>query len=118
NEDQSAFQRRFTKEIRRLDNVERQIRFFYAQMEKNNIKVRGDDVIDVADIAAAPSEGEVNELALQTDALEARITQLNDSYETLQKRWVELIEYRWVLREAGGFFDRAYGHTQEIQSFA
>jgi hypothetical protein len=31
---------------------------------------------------------------------------LNDSYETLKKREVELSEWRWVLREAGGFFDR------------
>ncbi len=31
---------------------------------------------------------------------------LNDSFETLKKREVELTEWRWVLTEAGGFFDR------------
>lgn len=60
---------------------------------------------------------------------------MNESYEILKRREVELTEWRWVLREAGGFFDRvranhvratyrltvanvhgkAHGHTDEIR---
>lgn len=116
NAETSAFQRTFTGEIRRLDNVERQLRFFGAQMEKNSIPLR--PLPDSAYFTAAPNANEVNELAQRTDLLENHINQLDDSYETLQKRWVELIEFRWVLREAGGFFDSAYGHTDEIRSSA
>ncbi len=36
--------------------------------------------------------------------------------ETLKKREVELTEWRWVLREAGGFFDRAHGNVEEIRA--
>ena len=57
-------------------------------------------------ILAAPSAPEIDELAERSESLEQRISSLNDSYETLKKRETELTEWRWVLREAGGFFDR------------
>ena len=57
-------------------------------------------------ILSAPSASEIDELAERSEGLEQRIASLNDSYETLKKREVELTEWRWVLREAGGFFDR------------
>ncbi|KLU89575.1 hypothetical protein MAPG_08546, partial [Magnaporthiopsis poae ATCC 64411] len=114
NEDLSAFQRAFTQEIRRLDNVERQLRYFHAQMEKAGIPLRKLD-LDVESLAP-PSTAEIDELADRSQGLEARISQLNDSYETLKKREVELTEWRWVLREAGGFFDRAHGNVDEIRA--
>jgi V-type H+-transporting ATPase subunit a len=40
---------------------------------------------------------------------------LNDSYETLIKRELELTEWRWVLSEAGSYFDYAYDHREEIR---
>ncbi|KAJ4422324.1 H(+)-transporting V0 sector ATPase subunit a [Gnomoniopsis sp. IMI 355080] len=113
NGDVSAFQRAFTTEIRRLDNVERQLRYFYAQMEKTGINLRKLD-LDV-DTLAPPTTTEIDELAERSQGLENRVFQLNDSYETLKKREVELTEWRWVLREAGGFFDRAHGNVEEIR---
>lgn len=62
---------------------------------------------------AHPSTSEIDELAERCQTLEQRIFQLNDSYETLKKREVDLTEWRWVLREAGGFFDRAYESVVE-----
>ncbi|PLB35116.1 H(+)-transporting V0 sector ATPase subunit a [Aspergillus candidus] len=116
NPDTNAFQRTFTKEIRRLDNVERQLRYFHAQMDKASIIMRSSS--EFSDTLAAPMASEIDELAERSDSLEQRIASLNDSYETLKKREVELTEWRWVLREAGGFFDRAHTHTEEIrQSF-
>lgn len=114
NSDVTAFQRTFTQEIRRLDNVERQLRFFHTQMEKAGIPLRKID-LDV-DTLAAPSASEIDELADRSQSLEQRVASLNDSYETLKKREVELTEWRWVLREAGGFFDRAHGNTEAIRA--
>ncbi|KAJ2998335.1 hypothetical protein NUW58_g351 [Xylaria curta] len=114
NGDVSAFQRTFTQEIRRLDNVERQLRYFHAQMEKASIPLRKLD-LDVETLAP-PTTSEIDELAERSQGLEQRIAQLNDSYETLKKREVELTEWRWVLREAGGFFDRAHGNVDEIRA--
>ncbi|KAI0843704.1 V0/A0 complex, 116-kDa subunit of ATPase [Hypoxylon sp. FL0890] len=114
NSEVSAFQRTFTQEIRRLDNVERQLRYFHSQMEKANIPLRKLD-LDVETLAP-PTTTEIDELSERTQSLEQRIFQLNDSYETLKKREVELTEWRWVLREAGGFFDRAHGNVDEIRA--
>lgn len=61
---------------------------------------------DFADTLAAPLASEIDELSERSESLEQRVASLNDSYETLKKREVELVEWRWVLREAGGFFDR------------
>ncbi|KAL2823932.1 V-type ATPase, V0 complex, 116kDa subunit family, partial [Aspergillus cavernicola] len=116
NSETSAFQKTFTKEIRRLDNVERQLRYFHAQMDKAGIQMRSST--EFSDTLAAPLASEIDELAERSESLEQRIASLNDSYETLKKREVEFTEWRWVLREAGGFFDRAHTQTEEIrQSF-
>ncbi|KAH8725028.1 V-type ATPase 116kDa subunit family-domain-containing protein [Phaeosphaeriaceae sp. PMI808] len=113
NAETTAFQRTFTQEIRRLDNVERQLRYFRAQMEKSSISMRS--IYDFNNPFTSPSASEIDELADKSQSLEQRIASLNESYETLKKREVELTEWRWVLREAGGFFDRARGQTEEIR---
>lgn len=94
--------------------MERQLRYFYAQMEKAGIPLRKLD-LDMETLAA-PTTTEIDELSERSQGLENRIFQLNDSYETLKKREVELTEWRWVLREAGGFFDRAHGNVEEIRA--
>lgn len=65
---------------------------------------------------ASPSTSEIDELSERCQKLEQRISALNDSYETLQKREGDLTEWRWVLREAGSFFDRAHGNVEEIRA--
>ena len=72
-------------------------------------------IYDFTNNMAAPSASEIDELADRSQSLETRIQGLNESYETLKKRETELTEWRWVLREAGGFFDRARGQTEEIR---
>jgi V-type H+-transporting ATPase subunit a len=113
NPETTAFQRTFTQEIRRLDNVERQLNYFRQQIERNGIGMR--PIYDFTNNMAAPSASEIDELADRSQSLETRIQGLNESYETLKKRETELTEWRWVLREAGGFFDRARGQTEEIR---
>ncbi|KAK5451528.1 H(+)-transporting V0 sector ATPase subunit a [Exophiala xenobiotica] len=114
NAETTAFQRTFTKEIRRLDNVERQLRYFHSQMDKAGIQMRSHWEFD-QDMLAAPQASEIDELADRSETLEHRVSSLNESYETLKKREVELTEWRWVLKEAGGFFDRAHGQSDDIR---
>lgn len=80
-------------------------------MEKESIPMRS--IYEFDNRLAAPSASEIDELADRSQQLEQRIQSLNDSYETLKKREMELTEWRWVLREAGGFFDRVI-HSQQL----
>lgn len=73
-------------------------------MEKAGIPIRS--IHDFNNPFTSPTAAEIDELADKSQSLENRIASLNESYETLKKREVELTEWRWVLREAGGFFDR------------
>lgn len=113
NSETTAFQRTYTQEIRRLDNVERQLRYFQSHIDKSSIPMRS--IYDFDNTMGATSASEIDELSDRAQSLEQRISSLNESYETLKKREVELTEWRWVLREAGGFFDRARGQTDEIR---
>ena len=83
-------------------------------MEKATINHRKIDLD--TDRLAPPTTTEIDELAERTQSLEQRVSALNESYETLKRREVELTEWRWVLREAGGFFDRAHGNVEEIRA--
>jgi V-type H+-transporting ATPase subunit a len=82
-------------------------------MDKAGISMRS--IYDFNSQFTAPSASEIDELADKSQSLENRVSSLNDNYETMKKREVELTEWRWVLREAGGFFDRARGQTEEIR---
>jgi V-type H+-transporting ATPase subunit a len=73
-------------------------------MDKASIPMRS--IYEFNNVTSAPSASEIDELADRCHNLENRVSSLNESYETLKKREVELTEWRWVLREAGGFFDR------------
>ena len=114
NEEVNAFQRTYTSQLRRLDNLERQLRFFHTHMLKANVPVRKID-LDLERITS-PTLLEIDDLAERSQALEARITELNESYETLKKREIEYLEWRHVLREAGRFFDRAHDSVDEIRA--
>jgi V-type H+-transporting ATPase subunit a len=73
-------------------------------MEKAGIPMRS--IYEFNNVASTPSASEIDELADRCNTLENRISSLNENYEKLKKIEVKLIERRWVLREAGGFFDR------------
>ena len=73
-------------------------------MEKSSIPMRS--IYEFSNTMGSTSASEIDELSDRSESLEQRISSLNESYETLKKREVDLTEWRWVLREAGGFFDR------------
>ena len=83
-------------------------------MEKVGIPLRKLDLD--SERLASPSTTEIDELSARSQQLEQRVSALNDSYETLKKREGDLTEWRWVLREAGSFFDRAHGNVEEIRA--
>ena len=84
----------------------RRVRFFTTQIQKNNIPVR--PLFESAHLTiVGPRVQQIrDELDVKLSEHEARVLQMNESYETLCTRRRELIEARHVLRETSVFFDR------------
>ncbi|KAJ3171941.1 H(+)-transporting V0 sector ATPase subunit a [Irineochytrium annulatum] len=103
NTDVNAFQRTFVNEIRRLDDMERKLRFLKLQTEKEGIPIK--------DAASLPQRGrshqEIDELEEKLSQHDNRIQQMNTSQETLNKRYLELSELSHVLTELSVFFKNA-----------
>lgn len=78
------------------------IGFFQAQLQKSDIYVR--PLTPAAYRSRARSAQEVDDLEETLKEYESRITQMNSSYESLQRRYLQLTELRHVLRESSGFF--------------
>lgn len=89
--------------------------YFKSHIDRESIPIRPQH--EFSNMLAAPSASEIDELADKSENLEQRVASLNDSYQTLRKREVELTEWRWVLTEAGGFFDRVRDRDLLLQSF-
>jgi V-type H+-transporting ATPase subunit a len=106
----SAFQRHFVKEIRRTDELQRRLRiplrgiaksgYLEDQIVNSGIRIRQVNEQDIS----APSAHELDELDSATARSEQRVAHLLQSKKMLERRRAELIEFRYVLREAGAFF--------------
>lgn len=81
------------------------IGFFSTQLEKSDIPVRA--LTTAAYRSRARSAQEVDDLEENLKEYETRISQMNSSYESLQRRYLQLTELRHVLRESSGFFEQA-----------
>ncbi|EPB85344.1 V-type H+-transporting ATPase subunit I [Mucor circinelloides 1006PhL] len=114
NPEVNAFQRSFVSEIRRLDEMERQCRFFQTQLAKSDIQVR--PLTPAAYRSRARSAQEVDDLEENLKEYEGRISQMNSSYESLQRRYLQLTELRHVLRESAGFFEQAESRQDTIRN--
>jgi V-type H+-transporting ATPase subunit a len=81
------------------------IGFFKAQTEKADIPTR--TLATTSDsLSHARSAQEIDELEEKLRQHEGRITEMNTSYETLQRRYLQLAELRHVLRDTGVFFQQ------------
>ncbi|KAG0280376.1 H(+)-transporting V0 sector ATPase subunit a [Linnemannia gamsii] len=113
NPDVNAFQRAFVGEIRRFDEMERQLRFFTSQIEKAEIPVR--TTLSNSYSSRARSRQELDDLEERLSEHENRLLQMNNSHETMQRRYLELTELKHVLRETSDFFREAASHQDEIR---
>lgn len=88
----------------------RRVRFFSSQIEKEKepINVRPLYEQDMGSLITVGPRGPlaIDELDTKLAAHEARLLQMNESYETLSERSRELIEARHVLRETAVFFQQ------------
>jgi V-type H+-transporting ATPase subunit a len=108
NPEVNPFQRSYVAEIRRVDEMARRVRFFSGQIQKEKDVVPICPLYDSAPlITVGPRAAQtIDELDVTLAEHEARLIQMNDSYQTLSERTRELIEARHVLRETAVFFNK------------
>jgi FtsZ-binding cell division protein ZapB len=87
--------------------------YFHCQLDKASILIQLSS--QPTDTLVASLTLEIDELTECIKCLEQQISSLSNSYETLMKRELELTKWRWVLSEAGSYFDHAYNHREEIR---
>ena len=104
----NPFQRSFVGEIRRIDEMARRVRFFEGQIEKEKEPIPIRPLYDSAPLmTVGPRAAQtIDELDVKLAEHEARLVQMNDSYQLLSERLRELVEARHVLRETAVFFER------------
>jgi V-type H+-transporting ATPase subunit a len=98
----NAFQRTFVDEVKRLNEMERRLRFVTLQAEKCGIVVKPSDPL--APYASIRTQNSIEHIDQTLGSLERRLLDMNSSEETLNKRYLELSEQRHVLRETAAFF--------------
>lgn len=97
--------------------MDRRIRFLYSQMETESIPVRPlESALPFVNLNTS-GEGRrgpqlVEDLGVRLREHENRLSQMNGSYDQLQRRLLELEEARHVLRETAVFFDQAEGRNE------
>ena len=86
----------------------RRLRFFATQIEKEKDVVPVRALMDSAPlITVGPRAAQtIDELDVTLKEHEARLIQMNNSYQSLSDRTRELLEARYVLRETAVFFER------------
>ena len=104
----NPFQRSFVGEIRRTNEMARRVRFFASQIEKEKDPVAIRPLYDSAPlVTVGPRAAQtIDELDVKLAEHEARLTQMNESYQLLSERLRELVEARHVLRETAVFFEK------------
>ncbi|XP_036344559.1 LOW QUALITY PROTEIN: V-type proton ATPase 116 kDa subunit a1-like [Rhagoletis pomonella] len=100
NNEVTAFQRRFVSEVRRCDEMERQMRYITRELEKDGIKLQ--DVYD--DIPSAPNPRDSADLEAQLEKAEYEIREMSENDINLKSNLLELTELCKVIEKTQDFF--------------
>ncbi|GLA21532.1 H(+)-transporting V0 sector ATPase subunit a [Aspergillus niger] len=85
--------------------------YFHSKLDKASIPIpTSSESSDTLEASHQRSASLPNALCL-----EQQNSSLNNRYETQMKRELELTEWRWVLSEAGSYFDHAYSASEDIR---
>ncbi|KAH7687780.1 vacuolar proton pump, partial [Aphelenchoides avenae] len=101
NENANSFQRMFVHDIRRLDEMERKLRFLEGQIRKDGFTIVDNLWNEENEMM---SHHEINELEQTLADLERDVLDTNESDYQLKKNFLELKEWEAVLEKTDQFF--------------
>ena len=102
NENQAAFSKTFASQVKRCDEMKRQIGFIQEEVEKAGLPL-GSGLVFGSD----ERHVELDVLESRLGRLEKEIIQLVENSEQLERSYHELHELQLVLETAGSFFDES-----------
>lgn len=100
NPDTNAFQRRFVNEVRRCDEMERQLRFILHEVRKDGLPVP-----DCSDNPKAPHPKDMIDMEAAFSKIEEELKEINTNGDALKKTHLELTEVCEILKLTQQFFD-------------
>ncbi|KAL7840891.1 hypothetical protein AOLI_G00262140 [Acnodon oligacanthus] len=98
----AAFQRRFVKEVRKCEEMERILRFLEAEITRSNIPVSA-----AVDSVGVSCPRELLELECKIRKLEEELKEINGNHDVLKRNFIELLEIRSLLKVSTDFFEEA-----------
>ncbi|CAD5207209.1 unnamed protein product [Bursaphelenchus okinawaensis] len=113
NPDVNPFQRKYVKEIRRCDEMERKLRYLEREIKKDSIPM-----FDTGENPETPQPREMFDLEATFEKLENELREVNQNEEALKKNFAELTELKHVLRKTQQFFEESEGERQALDVLA
>merc|ERR1719305_1000816 len=89
-----SFQRKYTKEVRRTDEMMRKLRFFETEIVKNSIMIEGPGS---AINDQAPDMNEMQSMEQEFENQERAIKDINQNADKLDRQEAELTEMKHIL---------------------
>ncbi|EFN56991.1 hypothetical protein CHLNCDRAFT_34870 [Chlorella variabilis] len=108
NADRTAFQRTYANQIKRCDEMARQLRFFTAEVEKAGIPV-------APRLSSEQGALDFDGLEAKLAQLEGELLELNGNSDRLHRSHNELLELQLVLERAASFFEDARSSADRAQ---
>ena len=117
NKNVNSFQRSFVKEIRSLDEVDKQVKFLSKQIQSQQIRIPRHDFDHlvkppsvnyqqfIEDTESHLSSRSLDELLLQISQHEETVRDLSDQQTDMMKRRDAFVQHRLVLQNTRQFFD-------------
>ncbi|XP_045028885.1 LOW QUALITY PROTEIN: V-type proton ATPase 116 kDa subunit a1-like [Daphnia magna] len=98
NSEATAFQRTFSAEVTRCNEMERKLRYLEGQIVKEDIKIE-----ELLDMPAAPLPKEMVDLEAALDKMESELREINVNAEALNKNFGSLTEMKLTLQNAENY---------------
>ena len=96
----NEFQRAFVKELRRLDNIERQYNYFKKKLDQRDIPIK----VFPYELQPIVAQSEIDEYGVNAQILEDRLVQLTDATEILYENQKDLKQFKHTIQGVDRFF--------------